>query len=337
MLDRFHIYFAVLMFNFSVSLPVVGAELLPSNSKVCDYILVGELVHSDIEMLEAKIAASPFETLCLNSPGGSFVAGMKLADTLMIDGVQTFIKAGDECYSACAITFLGGSIWGDLRHVSRTLEVGGSLGFHAPYLALQKAQYKSEYVEGVFSEAIALTSFLISQKVHLKISDIFLTDFAFYRDDKNGVKRVETVGDAAVIGLALSGYRKPEILGTNSFKNACALLFNLYEDYFTNRVTASRPHFSPEPSEWHPHVVNDSFELFGQQKILISSISEMDDYSNQTASCAFSLKPDWWNDYSVVMWSNVGLPIYERATRELEIKIPDWYFFSAETKLISLP
>ena len=336
MLIRLSFYGIILMFVSSFSLPVVGAELLPSNSEGCEYVLVGEIVSSDPDRLESMITSSPFETLCLNSPGGSFVAGMKLADIFMSDGIQTYVKAGDECYSACAIAFLGGSIWGDLRHVSRTLEPGGKLGFHAPYLALPKAEYNSEYVEGQFNNAIALTSFLISQKVDLKINDSFLTEFAFFHNDNNAVNTVETVRDAAIVGLELNRYTKRKTLDTNSYLNACSLLFNLYEDYFTDRVTASRPYFSLEPSEWHPQIVNNSFELYGQQKILVSSISEMDDYSNQTASCAFSPKPDWGGTFSVFMWSNVGPPIYERATRELGITIPDWYFLDAETSLNSL-
>jgi hypothetical protein len=337
MLNRLSFYSIVLMYIFSFSLPVVGAELLPSNSKGCEYVLVGELVSSDPDRIESIITASPFETLCLNSPGGSFLAGMKLADIFMNEGIQTYVKAGDECYSACAIAFLGGSIWGDLRHVSRTLETGGKLGFHAPFLALPKAQYKSEYVEGLFSNAIALTSFLTSQKVHLKINDSFLTEFAFYHNDDNAVNTVETVRDAAIVGLELSGYTKPKTLEASSYNNACSLLFNLYEDYFTDRVTASRPYFSLGSSDMERQIIDNAFEVNGERNIMVSTISDWELYT-PTASCAFNPAPTWSSAVEVVMWSNGfnETPIYENADRKLEITIPDWYFLDAETSLVSL-
>ena len=336
MLNRLSFIGIVLISISLVSQPAVGANLKPDNSDKCEYVLEGELVSSDPDIIEAIIVSSGFKTLCLNSPGGSFLAGMKLADIFMTNGIQTYLRAGDECYSACAIAFLGGSIWGDLRHVSRTLEPGGKLGFHSPYLALPKGEYNSEYVEGKVNDAIALISFLISQKTHLKINDNFLTEFAFFHGDNNALNMVETVRDAAIVGLELSKYTKPKT-EANSYKNACSLLFNLYEDYFMDRVTASRPYFSLRSSDMERQIFNNSFEIDGEQNVMVSTVSDWELYT-PTAACAFNPIQTWSGAVQVVMWSN-GFnesPIYENAERKLEIIMPDWYFLDAETSLDSL-
>ncbi|MCC7347277.1 MAG: hypothetical protein IT538_07745 [Variibacter sp.] len=60
-------------------------------------------------------------TLHLNSPGGSVVAGIELANAIRASALMTMVTADSGCYSACTFTFLGG--------VKRT--VLGKFGIHA--------------------------------------------------------------------------------------------------------------------------------------------------------------------------------------------------------------
>lgn len=75
----------------------------------------------------------------LNSPGGNYIEGLKLARLLRERAVTTVVEAGLSCYSACAFAFLGGSGYSSQDGVGaygdRIVEPGGVLGFHAPYFA----------------------------------------------------------------------------------------------------------------------------------------------------------------------------------------------------------
>lgn len=60
-------------------------------------------------------------TLHLNSPGGSVVAGIELANAIREHALMTFVTADSGCYSACTFVFLGG--------VKRSIL--GKFGIHA--------------------------------------------------------------------------------------------------------------------------------------------------------------------------------------------------------------
>jgi hypothetical protein len=72
----------------------------------------------------------------LDSPGGSYIEGILLGEEFHQVGLGIYIRSGAECFSACAMAFLGGTFlgasagWGPNRH----LDLGGKLGFHSFYL-----------------------------------------------------------------------------------------------------------------------------------------------------------------------------------------------------------
>jgi hypothetical protein len=108
--------------------------------------LDGEIVQGDLARFEtiAKIEfrgvedeSSSKDTICLNSPGGSVLEGVLLAEEFYKRGVGTVIDDGAECYSICAIIFMMGIAQGpEVNFVNRRLHFRGKLGFHRPYLAL---------------------------------------------------------------------------------------------------------------------------------------------------------------------------------------------------------
>ena len=73
----------------------------------------------------------------LNSGGGSFTAGIELAETLRELSVATVVENGKECRSACALAFLGGSGFhatgGVGTYVDRFMEPDAEVGFHSPF------------------------------------------------------------------------------------------------------------------------------------------------------------------------------------------------------------
>ncbi|WP_313556429.1 hypothetical protein [Agrobacterium cavarae] len=112
--------------------------------------------------------------LALNSDGGSFHEGIDLAMAIRRVGISTIVRTDDECYSACAIAFLGGAErlkdptpLGENdplpnQPVSRSLEKGAKRGFHAPYLTVPDGNYNSETVQEAYRAAVLGIARLVS-------------------------------------------------------------------------------------------------------------------------------------------------------------------------------
>ena len=114
--------------------------------KVLVLSLTGNIIEGDDIQLEKIIAnyadyKGPVFSrglLFLNSGGGDFLAGVDLAKMIRKHGIATHILAGTQCLSACALAFLGGSGFSELRppyeFYRRTMDPGARVGFHAPFL-----------------------------------------------------------------------------------------------------------------------------------------------------------------------------------------------------------
>jgi hypothetical protein len=81
-------------------------------------------------------AGAPFATVELSSKGGDLYEGLKLGYLFREFDVATVVRAADICQSACALAFLGGTQSHAPGHAvpSRSLEIGGQVGFHNFYL-----------------------------------------------------------------------------------------------------------------------------------------------------------------------------------------------------------
>jgi hypothetical protein len=76
---------------------------------------------------------SPLATIELSSKGGDLHEGLKLGYLFREFGVATMVRAADLCLSACALAFLGGTqghMPSQAATPSRSLEIGGQVGFH---------------------------------------------------------------------------------------------------------------------------------------------------------------------------------------------------------------
>lgn len=74
----------------------------------------------------------------LDSPGGNYVEGLKIAQFFRDNAIATVVENGKSCYSACAFAFLGGSGYSPFSnigaYVDRMVRPGSVVGFHAPYV-----------------------------------------------------------------------------------------------------------------------------------------------------------------------------------------------------------
>lgn len=80
----------------------------------------------------AKMTGQPLATAELSSSGGDLLEGMKVGYLFREFEVATRVRKGDICLSACALAFLGGTAnrLPPTPIPSRTIEIGGQVGFH---------------------------------------------------------------------------------------------------------------------------------------------------------------------------------------------------------------
>lgn len=117
----------------------------------------------------------------LNSPGGDVLESLKLGYLFREFGVATMVRGGDTCLSACALAFLGGTeSQSSLKAVaSRTVEIGGTLGFHNFYLntnhpLVSEAVSAKEGVIRGFNEAQGAASLLLHYAATLGVDPGFV-------------------------------------------------------------------------------------------------------------------------------------------------------------------
>ena len=74
----------------------------------------------------------PLATIELSSAGGDVYEGLKIGYLLREYSVASVVRARDLCLSACALAFLGGtgSRAGPIFVPSRSIDIGGQVGFH---------------------------------------------------------------------------------------------------------------------------------------------------------------------------------------------------------------
>jgi len=125
--------------------------------------LIDEFVECTPDLLD--ITGSNCAVVTLNSPGGDYIEGLRLAALMRERAIATVVEANAECYSACAFAFLGGTGYarqeGIGAYIDRMIEPGGILGFHAPYFASEAldglvAQFGMDDVLGASRDDVAL-------------------------------------------------------------------------------------------------------------------------------------------------------------------------------------
>lgn len=88
--------------------------------------LSGSLVSQDIERFADVTKEFNSAIISFNSLGGNLSAGIEIGTRIRLRGYQTTVANGNECYSACALAWLGGT--------TRFAGERSQIGFHAAYL-----------------------------------------------------------------------------------------------------------------------------------------------------------------------------------------------------------
>ncbi|MGY4459085.1 hypothetical protein [Bradyrhizobium sp. LB13.1] len=191
-----------------------AATVQTSKNPNCAFSLEGPIVSGDSAALLALISTSRLDSLderttsiCLRSNGGSYAEGLKISELLFSRGMSTVIEDGSECYSACAIIFMAG-VTSDQEIPYRKLSVGGSLGFHAPYLNLPEASYSKAEVDSTAQRmraAILALMQLSSKKTKLHGGDFIKRAFS-PESWKRGRRRFSSSNPFMTLPVGISNF-----------------------------------------------------------------------------------------------------------------------------------
>ena len=259
---------AALAFPFPVLL-AQGAEIGPAASPLCQLKLEGLIEAGDGEKLSAALDAVPSEngaanvSVCLNSPGGNYDEALNLITiVLKRTNVATVIDRGAQCYSACAFLFLAGNAQKSEDGEpgpDRTLDVHGTLGFHAPYL---KGGAGADVAE-VTTENFRRGVYAIAKLLEIDRRELFPRGLLAkaLQVGPNYLLYVDTIEKAGVWSIKLKGYRPPAALTARMLDQACR-----NKDLWTNfsHTVLARP--ADDPEELHGYRQSDFPEIRGSSE-----------------------------------------------------------------------
>ena len=342
------------------ALPSHGAEVGPGKSPLCELQLEGPIEAGDSEKLSAALAtlgaAGGFDSravsLCLNSLGGNYDEALKLMTTLLtFTNVATIVDAGAECYSACAFLFLAGNTQrsedGELAP-NRTLDVRGTLGFHAPYL---------QTGTGTDVAAVTIENFRRGVSAIAKMLEIDRRELIprgllakALQVGSNELLYVDTIEKVGVWSIKLKGYKPPASLTAKMLDQACRS-----KDMWTNfsHTVLGRaaddgeslhglrqsdfPEIrgSDEPIKLVDGRFHTTLDLFGHEA---TNVCIIDVYANEKNELFLSLTM-----FPADQQQPEPEPFAEQVTARLNdpqslevISAPLWYVYAPETTLMSL-
>ncbi len=226
----------------------IGNNVRQDGDILCNLLLEGPIEKGDLARLTAVVGAQrqqQFSTpprLCLHSPGGSYGEGLDIARYLMAESIGTAVPAGGECYSACAIIFMGGTYpWkGELN---RFLHTQGILGFHAPYIPDSNNKNRIMVDEGevgiAFSDGIKAMKFFMELGVGNEVKRI--TPELMQEMIARGPSEfffVDTVGKAIRFRIHLYGVDQAPPADAYGLCNACVNMnYGASENYGAGGAT----------------------------------------------------------------------------------------------------
>jgi hypothetical protein len=154
----------------------------------------------------------------LNSPGGLVFEGMELGTVIRDAQLETFISRGDECASACALAFLGGtSRYATGTGVGRRMEFGAALGFHGFRSATDSIRLENETLSG----SRVVTALILEYASRMKSVDLGWLAQA-QNVDPEKLLYVRSPADIAALSITLEGI--PNTVPQDWYLNVCRLV-----------------------------------------------------------------------------------------------------------------
>ena len=236
-----------------ISSNAIAAQVNVDRHAECPVNLSGDIVEGDFDRVKNAIEATHLSdphdvidgtySVCLNSPGGSYKEGRRIAEYIYSSGVGTRITSGSKCFSACATIFMAGRIRGEENDgIFRYLNANGVLGFHAPYLELPNSDtYTAQDAETAFDVANRMSSdFIIFGSAVSETSiapwvkaSLIAGILATPRDE---LLIVDTVEKAERWDISVYGIRKIDTTSKLALAQACVNFQNWTSDQNSREV-----------------------------------------------------------------------------------------------------
>lgn len=318
-----------------LSTPIQAAQVIVVNDSRCSAVLSGDIEQGDVQRVAEAVSTGG--TICLDSRGGNYLEGRNLFEFFLENGISTYVTAESQCQSACAVAFLGGSVWGDFRYSSRTMEPGAYIAFHAPFLDLPEGSYTASDMSSAVSASVGVVGDIAAQRRSLMITDQFLTEFLLFND--RTTKPIVTVADAANAGVTLNAAPQTVMDTFENRSKACHVMFELFGDDFDNGQAAWAPYFSEASSEFSRIVDLGPLDFQGKQWVAVATEHDWETPWLHSG-CAFPSEPSSDGDgQEILMWAaektdELGGPA--EAVQVMRRYAKWWYFLGASTELSSI-
>lgn len=224
-----------------ISIAAAGDLRMAAELSGCDYLFSGIVEDGDAKQIETVIPATAEGViLCLDSPGGSYIEGIRMFYAIWFkDSIETRVRNGHSCFSACALAFQGGSRvvgTGLIRGKFASIEPGARLGFHAPTLVLPNDnQYSSEIVKAAYDEAVwgASQLFLLSRVEEHAARG--MSDFLYANTlatPPETLFEIDTIGKASLAEVGVRNVPMPEITW-RGIRNICETALVISEGHWS--------------------------------------------------------------------------------------------------------
>ncbi len=183
--------------------------------------LDGPIVAGDLDRLKAA-GLGEDGILSLNSNGGHFQEGLAIARYLFDTKVATIVEAGNSCFSACAVAFLGGAALGEesASLAARSVSSQARLGFHAPFLNLGAGTFTEDEVQAYYDRAVRTIIDLVSSSNVLQIDHGDAAELM--RPQRTDLLYLDTAGLLGRYDIAVQGVGMPERLTGTMALSLCA-------------------------------------------------------------------------------------------------------------------
>lgn len=204
-------------------------------------------------------------TLILNSKGGSFIEGLRIGRLLRKYGTSTLVRSNAKCYSACAVAFLGGTMFYPASGpgISRRLEIGGTIGFHGYYInpdadRLLRTTVLQPYLGFELSKALA--SMLAGYAAQMNVSSDWI-EKTLVRGPAE-LHLVSTIGDVLDLGIDIESPPRVSLINDSQVVNIC------------NHATSYRRPLSPKGRNENGEASVRKLSRLEAKKILLQYAAE---------------------------------------------------------------
>lgn len=336
-----------MIFRYFLAVLALAFVLLPAQSKAatiklggseemgCFMAIDGQIQQGDAEALLAIFEQVGYPTgyrsigrrICLNSPGGSLLEGLAMADLIAEWNFGTAVPDGATCESACSVAFLAGRFnnpeAGGAFSIDRVMHPRAKLGFHAPSLLLGERAYSRHEVDKAYAIALDSMAGILRHRAEnlTAIPDsLFL---ALLGTPPFEMTYVETVGQAAQWQIDVVPVALPSNGVQEALSNACWHVDSGLLDY--------------SPSEYGSNFVLEfSYEEVTDDTLRASSSREF--RYEGSAQCELGIFANGgFNDYSAVEYLGVAQYTGGATDQDVSGTVYAYMLYPSERRIDTLP